>query len=171
MGGLYNLIASDGKEFDRGKILLAILGNPEVGWFRDAWVEKGEDGKPVIAIYTRNGGGNREHYCHFQGCPTCSNKRGYCGCWEDCETGHKKGCTCPSPGTDCACTGCIATYGLPAHPNYLRDQDDDFDCTYATFYFRVPDEYQQALASVAVDHVDTDQRWMDVIDAIGKTGR
>ena len=29
---------------------------------RDVWVEKQHDGLPVLAIYTRNGGGNREHY-------------------------------------------------------------------------------------------------------------
>jgi hypothetical protein len=27
---------------------------------------------------------------------------------------------------------------LRSHPNYIRDEDDDFDCTYATFYFSIP---------------------------------
>lgn len=39
---------------------------------------------------------------------------------------------------------------LQDHPNYLTDFDDDFDCTYATFVFSVPDEwkddYQKAIA-------------------------
>ena len=60
MGGLYNAVLGDGNELQRGKILLGVLGAPKPGRFRDAWVERGEDDQPVIAIYTRNGGPNRE---------------------------------------------------------------------------------------------------------------
>lgn len=31
---------------------------------------------------------------------------------------------------------------LATHPNYLRYEYDDFDSTYSTFYFSVPDEYK-----------------------------
>ncbi len=31
---------------------------------------------------------------------------------------------------------------LQAHPNYLRDEDDDFDSTYATYVFSVPEEWK-----------------------------
>ena len=31
---------------------------------------------------------------------------------------------------------------LQQHPNYLRDKDDDFDSTYATYVFSVPDEFK-----------------------------
>lgn len=27
---------------------------------------------------------------------------------------------------------------LTSHPNYLYDEDDDFDSTYATYYFSIP---------------------------------
>lgn len=30
---------------------------------------------------------------------------------------------------------------LEAHPNYLRDEDDDFDSTYAYFYFSIPESF------------------------------
>lgn len=30
---------------------------------------------------------------------------------------------------------------LTQHPNYIKDYDDDFDCTYAYFHFSVPEEY------------------------------
>lgn len=30
---------------------------------------------------------------------------------------------------------------LEAHPNYISDEDDDFDCTYAYFYFSIPEEF------------------------------
>lgn len=29
---------------------------------------------------------------------------------------------------------------LVEHPLYIRDFDDDFDCTYAHYYFRLPEE-------------------------------
>lgn len=60
MSGMYNAILGDGNEIQRGRILLAVLGAPKPGRFRDAWVERGKDNQPVIAIYTRNGGPNRE---------------------------------------------------------------------------------------------------------------
>lgn len=31
------------------------------------------------------------------------------------------------------------TTDVAGHPNYLRDEDDDFDCTYATYYFSLPE--------------------------------
>lgn len=61
---MYDLVVGDGGQGARGAFLLHVLGSPEPGRFRDAWVEKGDDGEPVIVIYTRNGGGNRECYCH-----------------------------------------------------------------------------------------------------------
>lgn len=30
---------------------------------------------------------------------------------------------------------------LEAHPNYLYDEDDDFDCTFAYFYFSIPESF------------------------------
>ena len=120
---MYNLVAADGHQYARGSILLAALGNPDPGRFRDAWVEKNEDGEPVIAIYTRNGGGNRESY-------------------ED------------------------VIADLQDHPLYLRDADDDFDSTYATFYFRAPDELRDQLRQVAVEPVDMSERWQAAIAAL-----
>lgn len=125
---MYNLVAADGHQYDRGAILLAALGNPDVGRFRDAWVEKGDDGEPVIAIYTRNGGGNREDY-----------------------------------------EGVIAD--LQDHSLYLRDADDDFDRTYATFYFRTPDELREEFRAIASEPVDMSERWQATIAALsGKAG-
>ena len=31
---------------------------------------------------------------------------------------------------------------LQEHPNFLRDFDDDYDCTYATYVFSIPDEFK-----------------------------
>jgi hypothetical protein len=138
---MYGLVFGGEGPKTRGDVLLAVLGFEsygDVGRYRDSWVEKDPDGEPVIAVYTRNGGGNRE-------------------CWADGEDE-------PCAGD---CTGCIATVRLPAHPMYLRDRDDDFDSTYATFYFRAPEEYRDQLAEVAQDPVNMSEVWLKAIDAIG----
>lgn len=136
---MYDLVAGDGNQRSRGQILIALLGDPDVGRYRDAWVEKSpETGDPIIAIYTRNGGGNRECYC------------------DDYDLTHPA-------------DGCLAQVNadLTAHPLYIRDEDDSFDCTYATFYFRAPEEHRETLAGVAGDPVDTGERWARIIAAIG----
>lgn len=102
--------------------LLAILdidqgGKWVSGRFRDCFLN--EDGTHIL-LYTRNGGGNREHY----------------------NDEHAE-------GEECFCTGCIITYHLPKHPYYVGDEDDDFDCTYATVTFRVPEKYVELTKSIA----------------------
>lgn len=139
MSGMYNLIMGDGHEADRGAILLGLLGNPPVARYRDAWVEKGNDGLPVIAIYTRQGGGNRQCYCEDEF---------YSG-------SH------PDPASSCG-----SNEILQAHDLYIRDEDDDFDCTYATFYFRVPVEAAGILAEIAQEPVNMSDLWQQAIEAI-----
>jgi hypothetical protein len=134
---LYEIAVADGHQQERGAVMLMVLGNPVVSRFRDAWVEKGDDG-PVIAIYTRQGGGNRECYC--------AETEGRKHVPEECYA---------------ACNEALA-----AHPLYLRDADDDLDATYATFYFRPPDELRYALTSAAVDPVNMSERWQAAIDRI-----
>jgi hypothetical protein len=51
---LYEIAIADGNQCERGSALLSMIGFPAVARFRDAWVEKGEDG-PVIAVYTPAG--------------------------------------------------------------------------------------------------------------------
>jgi hypothetical protein len=85
------------------------------GRFRDIYLN--EDGSRII-LYTRNGGGNREH-------------------WDD-VAGQES-------GESCRCTGCTITYHLPKHPNYIADRDDDFDSTYAYVEFSVPDKYRDLI--------------------------
>lgn len=131
---MYDLVAGDGGQHDRGSVLLAVLGNPDPGRFRDAWVERDESGEPIIAIYTRNGGGNRECYCG-----------------DDDEPG--------------SCTGCRGE-AFAAHPLHLRNADDTFDSTYATYYFSVPPEYRDELAGYAQDHVDMSANWLALIDGL-----
>lgn len=132
---------ADGNTPNRAAILLHVLGNPDPGRLRDAWVEKGDDGEPTIAIYTRNGGGNRECYCDDY----ASQPDFVAG----------------------TCTGCVGDK-FEALDGCFRAEDDDFDSTYRTYYFRVPAEYRDMLAEVATDPVDMSARWLAAIDAIGK---
>ncbi len=141
-------------------IVFAILKHPPNEYFsrpRDGWVEKLSDGSLRLAVYTRNGGGNRDHY----------------GDTEE--------------GINCNCTGCVMTYKIPKDPLYLFDKDDSFDSTYATIYFKVPDDYKDTiknkyippneissshfqileefeLSFIAVDPIDTGKKWIDAIE-------
>lgn len=47
---------------------------------------------------------------------------------------------------------------LTSHPNYIADEDDGFDNTYAHYYFRVPDELKKEAEAQGIkleDHVET----------------
>jgi hypothetical protein len=63
----------------------------------------------------------------------------------------------------------IAT--IQAHPWYVRDEDQEFDSTYADFYFR-PDlsdlnpDVARAIREAAVEHVDMTERWNQAFDAL-----
>lgn len=130
-----------------------------VGRFRDAWLERHEDGEPRIAIYTRNGGGNRaDCWCI-----------GWAGEGQD---EGELGCACAGTGGPaCRCPACVANYRMPEMPNHLFGRDDDFDSTYRTEYLRpragLPDDLVAALREAATDPVDTDERWAKAIEAIG----
>lgn len=130
---MYELAVADGRQNERGAILIPMLGIPGVGRFRDAWVEKDPEDGLVIAIYTRTGGPNRACECGYPQDHTPEL------CWK------------------------AANEVLTGNEYYLRDADDTFDATYAVFRFRVPAEYQPFLEQDAVDPVDTSRRWRDAI--------
>jgi hypothetical protein len=98
---------------------LDVEGGTPTGRFRDIHVN--EDGSRIVLL-TRNGGGNREHWDFSYENPE---------------------------GEGCACPGCIQSYVLPKHPNYVRDWDDDFDSTFAHTEFSVPEEYLAITRSIA----------------------
>lgn len=96
------------------------------------------DGDVILRLHTRSGGGNRECYC------------------DDTSQGHDRGCI--ATGND----------WMEAHPWYLSDEDDDFDSTYADYYFKMPADHPlaTALRAHADEHVDMGARWQAAIDAI-----
>jgi len=120
--GMYNLIFGQNPISDAVLATLNLTRH-DVGRFRDCFVTRGE-----IAVYTRNGGGNREDY----------------------QDVFDK---------------------LAQHPCYLRDQDDDFDCTYATIYFSFPEEFAEELKKLDTgEKFDPSQRWLDALEALKRTG-
>lgn len=114
----------------------------QVGRFRDVWIERDGDSTDtvILALYTRNGGGNREDY---------AEQIGY----------------------------------LHSVPTFVSDRNDDYDSTYATFRFRIRssdlreeaqpegqsmpiEEVWAVFREIAVDPVDTDERWQEAIASI-----
>jgi hypothetical protein len=108
-----------------------------------------------------------------------------CDCGSNIHSANEKGLThmhrtgrnvdvtryrCLAPNSeDCACYGCVITYRLPKHPCYVGDENDDFDSTYASIYFRFPEEFAAGLSALDTGEAwDPDQRWSDMIGRIGK---
>ncbi len=147
MNGLYNMLF--GRQRSAG-LALAMLGKSERDFmrFRDAWIEKDDDSTARVAVYTRMGGGNREH-----------GDQGPC-------TGEVD--TDPED----PCWGCWVD-GVADWPGFIGADDDDFDCTYRTFYFAVPDEYAGVVAGLSASGevspfpVDMGDRWKTLLDGIG----
>lgn len=124
---------------DKADIVLATLGltRSDVGRFREAYIVGNE-----IAIVTRNGGGNREH-------------------WYD-----------DKPvGPDCPCVGCFMTYRVDKLPYYLYDEDDEGDPTYAIIHFEFPPEHAELLEAIANGSFEPSERWLDVLERLKEGSR
>jgi len=122
-------------------LLMAALGNPDVGRYRDAYL----DGDRIV-VHTRNGGGNRDCYCDD---PFFKSEE-----TEPRERGHKPGCLA------------LTNEKLSEHPLYVSDADDDFDCTYADFVFRFPPEHADALAELSRMQGEPNrpaERWQELL--------
>ena len=49
-------------------------------------------------------------------------------------------------------------------PNFVRTEDDDFDCTYADYFFKVPDEWKDDFEKVyARKFTETSQKYQTMI--------
>lgn len=64
------------------------------------------------------------------------------------------------------CPGCVMST-VDSLPYYLGDADDDFDCTYASIFFSLPDEYRERLIAIArPEERDLGQEWNEAIDRL-----
>lgn len=104
------------------------LGVGSVPRFRDVYLWKQRDGNHGIAVHTRTGGGNRDFYEHEERCR--DNYPEY------------------FDGSDTEPTG-PWNADLRRSPLFVYDEDDDFDSTYATFYYRVPAGLQEQVNELA----------------------
>lgn len=122
-------------------VLLAMLGiGPgDVPRFRDCYLREGR-----IAIHTRTGGGNRDYYEHPDRCR--DNYPEY----------FKEGEEHPSGPWNA---------DLRKLPGFQYDEDDDYDCTYATFYFDVPEQFKSLIDKIP-EGVDPARRWQETLDAL-----
>jgi hypothetical protein len=52
--------------------------------------------------------------------------------------------------------------------NYLRDEDDEFDCTYANFYYSFPQEYAEDLQAISEENQDyaPSEKWKMLFNAM-----
>jgi hypothetical protein len=91
-----------------------------------------------IVVYTRMGGGNRGHWDSYEG---------------------------DEKTTECTCPGCRAER-LRQHSLCQGYVDDDFDSTYATFYFEIPEKYKEVLSQMDGGEFSPDQRWLDTLAAL-----
>lgn len=126
--------------------------NPNGSWptgrFRDMHLS-GEGDK--LILFTRNGGGNRD-------------------CWEAEECGDASSPEFHDP--DCLV---YVNWKLTTHPLYIKDYDDDFDCTYASFEFRVPESLDHLLDEILKAQGGAPrpfhERFLEVMDEIKSMSR
>lgn len=128
-------------------LLLSMLGLSEQDFyrFRDCYL----DAKGRIAVYTRGGGGNR-------------------GCYCDDHAKDEERTVDLSGGGDKHAPGCVVPthHTNRKHPAYLLDDDDDFDSTYATFYFRIPETVDRGVLIGVEPELARDEVWTTFLSAL-----
>lgn len=129
MSGLYNMLFG---QHSNSEQLLALLGitASDVPRYRSCYW----DGEHIV-IHTRTGGGNRDYYESEQSCRES---------YPEYFTGDE-----PPSGP--------WNEDLRAIPGFVRDQDDDFDCTYADFFYTPPAEALATLKALPADMTPADQ--------------
>lgn len=55
-------------------------------------------------------------------------------------------------------------------PGYAYDEDDDFDCTYATFYYSVPPVVQEAIKGLETPDGSPGERWQGFFEKLKSGG-
>lgn len=121
-------------------MLLAILGvsAKNIPRFRNCYIDEGR-----IAIHTRTGGGNRDYYESLESCKESYPE--YFKEGEDAPTG---------PWND----------DLRKIAGFLFDEDDNFDSTYATFYYSFPEKYAEDLKALEQNLPDKkpSEQWQEL---------
>lgn len=131
-------------------IVLEALGTSEdaVPRFRDAYYD-GEANR--LVIHTRTGGGNRDFYDSEDAC-------------RDSYPEYFNGDEPPSGPWNS---------DLRSLPGFLYDRDDDFDCTYADWFYTVPAAFEPIFQTIKElgggDDAKPADRWQSMLDGL-RTG-
>lgn len=149
---LYGLLFGKNPNSDRLMEMLELDTTYPIGRYRDIYLNK--KGTEII-LYTRNGGGNRK-------------------CWKEYFTSESNDGNDGNDGSDsdesykCNCTGCVMTEQIPTHPNYIKDLDDENDCTYAYVYYSVPEKYKEECIQMATGKtpLNVSEKFKEVLDVI-----
>ena len=143
---LYNALFGQNPLSD---IVLEALGTTRdaVPRYRDAYYDAEAE---RLVIHTRTGGGNRDYYENEARC-----RDSYPECFGDGTTDQPSG---------------PWNADLRALPGFMFDRDDDFDCTYADFYFTVPDAFRPIFDGLKELGAGTDakpaERWQALIGSL-----
>lgn len=83
--------------------------------------------------------------------------------------GNNRDCYCEGAGAHGV--GCVVPTqeALRRHPLYLRDTDDAFDCTYCTFYFKVPAGAAEKLSHVTPEP-GREEMWNEFLAILREAG-
>lgn len=141
-GGLYNTIFGVN---DLCGLLLELLelDATRIPRFRDCFLYNN-----TIVVHTRTGGGNREFY--------------------DDEVTHRKYHGEYYPEVPFEAYG-MYNADLRAHPYFVMEQDDPFDCTYANFFFSFPPEYRTELELLSknMNNPMPHEKWQTLFKTMG----
>lgn len=145
--GLYTMIFGKNPEYE---VLLSSLGlvSEDFYRFRDCYLGEYE-GYLYIVVYTRAGASNSDCYCY-----------------------DPYICDDPAKRTEVDyfgvehCPGCVELLNqrIEAHPNYRFRADDDYDCTYCSYYFEPPHTLP-GLQDMPTE-VDRDTLWKSFMDSL-----
>lgn len=138
-GSFYNMIFGINPV---AHIILAMLdlNLEKIGRFRDAFICGDK-----IAIYTRLGAGNAECCCEEEDIKKYPHPL---------DNKHANCCFVPN------------IQYLQKHPLYLSDEEDEFDPTYRTFYFKIPDKYKELAKKLNSGDINFSKRWEQIIKAL-----
>jgi hypothetical protein len=128
--------------------LLEALGITKwkVARYRSCWLEEGR-----ICLHTRTGGGNREFF-------ESEESRG---------TAYAREFDV-DPNNVTRDFECYYHTDLRAIEGFIEDSDDDYDSTYANFYYEIPKALEPHLGSIEIEK-PASEKWRAAMELIKRT--
>lgn len=140
MSNLYNIMHGENQFANVLLFSLGFTSKDQIPRYRDCWF----DGE-FIVVYTRTGGGNRLFYDSEESC-----RENYPADFMSVEHESPKG-----PWNS----------DLRNNNNYVKDCDD-FDATYAKFYFSIPESLKEIISQVEIQSLTPQDRFNNFMEKI-----